>query len=206
MGQSKTYANGQVLVSSALELSAINTVIYSLTLGMLGLPVVDNSALVRIEYAKEGQPFIPSPDVDTCFVRCMTQDGGYDKLRDVIEIVDPDDELKDKSDQRYTREWVIHWCFYGPNSTDNARAVRSALYQEYFTDQLAVANLFPESDFSIPVRVPENIDGQWFERVDFEAVMYEFIIESLLDNTVKSVEVKLNTPIGQVADFTVTAD
>jgi hypothetical protein len=105
----------------------------------------------------------------------------------------------------YTRSWDIHWTLYGPNSTDNARAIKSALFMDYFTDALAGSQLFPVPDFPEPMRVPELIDAQWFDRSDFSIIAYEFVIETIIDQTVASVEVILNTEEGVAADFTVTA-
>jgi hypothetical protein len=40
--------------------------------------------------------------------------------------------------------------------------------------------------------------------VDYEVTMYEFVVETIIDQSVKSVEVKTFEHAGQFADFTVT--
>ena len=279
------YPNGQVLVSSALTVPQINTVLQMLTQGMLGQTPAPDNPDVRIDWQTGGAPFIPGPEVDVCWLRCTPRTEEYDKIRDsqtfptsifsgsigaggagyqIGNVLFP--EQSDASGgaflvtavdgaggvtavgqtplligqgysvanglptyggdgagatvnitaigstatsigerQAYTRSWTVHWTLYGPNSTDQARALRSALYQQYFAWQLQKAQLFPVSDFEEPIRVPEVSDGQWYERVDFECIMYEFVVETISDQTVLSVEVKLNNQTGQVADFTVTA-
>jgi len=200
-----TYPNTQQLVSSALTISQVNAVLQPLTLGMLGLLVEINSSAVRVEWPKEGAPFVNTPDDDVCFLRCVPEDGEYNKVRDKAVIKNDDDAESITERFSYTRVWRITWCLYGPNSTDRARAIKSAIFEvDYFLDQLSLSQLFPVSEYGEPVRAPENIDGQWFERVDYEVTMYEFVVETIIDQSVKSVEVKTFEHAGQFADFTVT--
>jgi hypothetical protein len=103
----------------------------------------------------------------------------------------------------YTRVWDIHFCAYGPNSFDNLRAVRSALYQDYFLEQLQLSQLFPMSEFREVMRVPELFDKQWWERSDFSCEMYEFVEETITRQTVISVEVVVEDAKGTIADFVV---
>lgn len=209
MGASVQYPDGSTLNSSALTLQQINTIMHPLTLGMLGLLVVNNSAKVRIEYPTEGAPFGDVSD-DVCYIRCMIKDDPYDKIRDKyywpqtgkgygqgpygqMPYGEGDPNTTIAEQWNYTRVWAIRWCFYGPNSTDNARVVRSGLYQDYFTNSLSKVQLFPMSDFPAPVRAPEEIDAQWFERVDLEVEMYEFVTEVLSRQTILISEVIVET-------------
>jgi hypothetical protein len=91
--------------------------------------------------------------------------------------------------QNYTRTWTWHWTFYGPNATDHARMTKSALFQDYFTGTLALQQLFPVSDYPSPIRAPELVNGQWYDRSDYEAVAHEWVTETIIDQTVGSVEV-----------------
>lgn len=202
MGQSTTYPDGSVLTSSALTIEQINTIIQPLTMGMLGFSADTSSPLVRIEWPTQGAPYQDVAD-DVCYIRCVPKEDSYDRIRDrtTITAADPNDE----EIWNYTRAWAIRWCFYGPNSTDRARALRSALYQDYFTEKLSLSQLFPVSDFPEPMRAPELIDGQWFERCDFEAEFYEFITETIARQTVLSVETIVEGIDGQIADVTTTA-
>jgi hypothetical protein len=198
---STLYPSGQTLASSALTLSEIQELIQQLTLGMIGQPVVAESSAVRIEFPTQGAPFA-EVSVDVCYIRCMTQDNPYDKIRYKFLEAGPGD--LDTELQNYTRTWKIHWCFYGPNSTDNARALKSGLFQDWACYSLAQSNLFAVTDYPEPIRAPENINGQWWERVDFEATYHEFVTETIEDQTVLSVETIVNDNSGVTADFTTT--
>ena len=187
------YPDGTELTSTALTQSAIDTLVQVLTCGMIGITPPDDS-LVRISWPLEGQPFVDSTD-DVCFLRCVTEDEPYDKLRDRTRVVTTPSPPPAPVTYvwTYTRVWRVQWTFYGPSSTDRARAVRSALFQDYFADQLAASQLFPVPDPAAPVRLPEQMNAQWFERVDFGISMYEFVTETIAVPTVASVPVVIKS-------------
>ena len=203
---STTYQNGQVLSSSALAIAAINAILQPMTMNMLGQQANPSSPMVRLQWPSEGAPFGERTE-DVCYLKCIEGTGdNYDLIRDKATIENPADpyNLTVLEQYDYTRIWQITWCFYGPTSWDYARMVRSALYLDYFTQQLATSQLFPVCDFPKPVRVPELINGQWVERVDFSPTFYEAIRESITDLTVGQVEVIGNIPTGKVFDTTVS--
>jgi len=202
MGASITYPDGSVLTSSALTIAQINAIMQPLTCGMIGVADPTTTSRVRIEWPTVGAPFQEATE-DICYLRCVPKDDPYDKIRDVFNLPLNDTDLNEQ--WNYTRAWSIRWCFYGPNSTDLARAIRSGLYQDYFVGALALSQLFPVSDFPQEVRAPELIDGQWFERVDLEVEMYEFVTENIDRQTILSVETLIEGNGGVLADFTVTA-
>jgi hypothetical protein len=203
MSVTTAYPNTQALQSTALTLPQMNGIIQPLTVAALGLLPEENTDQVRMEYPSEGQPFVGCPSDDVCFVRCMTEEEPYNKIRDknISQNDDPDQTLT--TTWNYTRVWRVTWCFYGPNSTDRARAMKSALFQDYFSDTLSDSNLFVVPDFPEPTRVPETFDGQWWERVDFEASLYEFVTETLIDQSVLGVDVTIQNVAGIIVDITV---
>lgn len=201
MGSSITYPDGYTLTSTALTLDQINTLLQPMTLAMMGQDVDPNSGLVRIEWPSEGAPFATRNE-DVCYLRCVPKDDPYNRIRDRSTISFQNITLTEQ--WNYTRAWAVRWCFYGPNSLDFARVIRSSLYQDHFTQLLSQSQLFPVPDFPEVVRAPELKNGQWFERVDFEAEMYEFVTETINRQTVSSVEVIVETAAGKVADITVT--
>lgn len=200
MGANITYPDGSVLTSSALTIAQANTIMQQLSLGMIGQTVSSTNSAVRIQWPTAGAPFSDVSD-DVCYLKCVPVSDPYDRIRDRFNLTDDASHLEEQ--WNYTRAWRMTWCFYGPNSTDLARALRSALYQDYFTNALQLSQLFPVSDFPEPMRAPELIDGQWFERVDFSADIYEFVTETITRQTVLSVETIVNDNSGVVADFTV---
>jgi len=200
-----TYPNGQVLVSSALTVDQINKLIQALTFGMIGLPDTDLS-LVRVDWQTEGQPF-ENAKYDICYLACTPQDVEYSRVRNQT-LSQSGSTLTET--WTYTKGWRIAWCFYGPNSEDRARMVRSAMFMDYFNDQLNLGQLFPVPDPPEVVRAPEHINGQWFERADFHIIMYENVTETIQDGIATSVENKVYLPTSPdashpAADFTVEA-
>jgi hypothetical protein len=225
LGQSVTYPDSSILTSSALTLQQINMVFQPLICGMLGVPSPQDTSLVRVMYPTQGAPFIDGPGDDVCFFRCMPREDPYTRIRDRFNwgpqgwgdnlfglepyggALNGNPALTEQ--WNYTNAWAVHFTLYGPNSYDRARAIRSAFYQDYFTNLLAQSNLFPVSDFPEPIRVPEeNGNGQWFERVDMEFEVYEFVTETIARQTVVSEEVILETDTSGttlIADIKVAA-
>jgi hypothetical protein len=155
---------------------------------------------VRVSWPREGAPFQNAAD-DICYLRCVPVDDPYDKIRDEIMLAGPGD--LDTERWSYTRAWTIHWTLYGPNSFDRARAIKDALFLDYFCDQLTIDGLFPVSDYPAPVRAPEEINGRWWERVDYQATVYEFCTATIEDQTVQSVEVIGKDNVGDIFDIVV---
>ena len=196
-----TYPNGQSLTSTALSPQQMNILIQTLTCGVLGINPV-NTALVRVDWQSEGQPFINRPHDDICFINCVPFDVDYSRVRDRT-YSNPSPSTVEET-WVYTRGWRIAWVFYGPSSTDRARAIHSATFMDYFSDQLSLAALYTVNDPPEPTRTPENFNAQWFERADFHIVLYEQVTETINDGAVVSVEIKINADdLGQVADLTV---
>ena len=197
------YPDGSVLTSSALTLDAINTILQQLTLGMVGQPVTPDNDFVRIAWQTEGAPF-NEVDEDRIYLKCVFDPvDPYSKSRDRVNLVN--DETTITEQWNYTRVWHIKWVCYGPNSADLARAIWTAMFQDYFTNALEGSQLFPVSDFDEPQRAPELMNGQWMDRCDFKADMYECVTETISRQTAISVETILEDASGVLADFTTSA-
>lgn len=189
-----TYPNGQVLTSTALTPQQMNTIMQPLTCGLIGINPPDFSK-VRVDWQTQGQPF-QNVQNDVVYLQCMVHDVDYSRIRDVT----------DRGDVwKYNRGWRIAWQAYGPNATDNMRAIRSAAFLDYFNDVLSASNLFLINDPPEIVRLPEEINAQWWERADFHIDLYEFVTETITIGAVTSVEVVVENSGGVLADFTVTA-
>jgi hypothetical protein len=185
------YPNGQALVSSALTQQQMNVLMQSLTCGMLGLPLPSTTkpsgyAAVRIDWPVEGQPFVPTPQTDGCFLACVTEDNPYTRVRNrTFTGVGPIVE-----NWTYTRGWRVSWTLYGPNCVDRARQIHSAVvFMDYFADALSLSNLFVVTDPAEPTYLPENFNAQWWPRADFAVNMYENVTETISDGVATSVDV-----------------
>jgi len=192
------YPNGQVLTSTALTIAAINAALQPLTCSVLGMPAPDYSQ-VRIDWATAGQPF-EDVNADVCYLGCLLTDDPYTLIRD--QYLSQTGGVLTQS-WTYTRAWRVSWTLYGPNSFDRARAIHSALFMDAFTDSLSESNLFPLPNMPLPRRVPELLNAQWWERADFYCNMYEAVTETISPGIATSVEIKVDTNEGQVADITV---
>lgn len=210
------YPDGSTLATTALTIfpngGTFGPILQLQTLSMMGLnppgtpqQALTNSDRVRLEWATQGQPFGNS-DEDVCYVRVTPKDEWYDKIREVTATGNPSGDNTFLQEQwNYTNVWTVRWIFYGPNAVDFARQVRSALQQEFFILQFQQFNLFPVCDIPTPMRVPDQTaEGLWLERCDIECDFYEFVTETILRQTVKSVEVIVQNPSGVIADITVT--
>ena len=161
-------------------------------------------AKVRIGWQQQGQPG-PDINVDTATIMCYPKDTEFSRLRDAVYSDGPN--LTSNMTDVFTRTWKICWTFYGSNSLDHARAVRSALITvPYFDVLLAESNLYVNPSIEEPQRVPELFQGEWWERVDLMAEFNEQVTEVFTVGTVATVPVTIYTDDGQSVAFTVTTD
>ena len=204
MSTTTTYPNGQQLVSSALTTRAMEQLMQALTCGGLGINPPDFSQ-VLVDWQTQGQPFSPTPQANKCYLACVTSDEPYHKVRN-RQFAQAEDQVQEV--WTYTRPWKISWVFYGSNALEQARAIWSFTFLDYFNDQLELSSLWAINEPDAPTRVPETFNGQWWERSDFSIELYELVTETILDGAATSVEVKLyqGTGAGPVADFTVNAE
>ena len=206
MPTTTTYPNGQQLISSALTIAQAAALLQSLTCGMIGvtLPSIDarNFARVRVDWPTEGQPVADTPQDDVCFIQCVPNDAEYSRVRDRSLSGSKPGPLT--YTWRYTRGWKFSWCAYGTNAEDNLRAVKSALFMDYFTDTLAASNLYPLPDPPEVTYLPEQLNAEWWARADFHVDLYEQVTETTTVGAVISVPIEIDMKEVTV-DFTVTA-
>ncbi len=154
---------------------------------------------VRVGWQKDGQPgWGPGQDVVT--VMAVVVDDRYNRIRDVSQKLLNDTTNTQTTD--YTRAWEIRFSVYGPNSTDNARLIKSCLRLDWVRAIFSAVNLYLVPDERDPVRFPENFNKQWWDRSDFRAKYYEAVQETITQQTVASAEVILETAIGGYGDGT----
>jgi hypothetical protein len=200
MSTTTNYPNGQSLVSSALTIQQINIIIQTLTCGMLGINPPD-PAQVRVDWQAQGQPDVALPSQDSCYISCVPENVDYRLVRDrILTGTGPVTE-----NWNYTRGWTISWDTYGPNSTDRARQIYSALFMDYFNDEFSLSNLYPVLNPPEPVRIPVMHNAQWYDHTHFHCTFYEAVTETIEDAIVTSVEVKIydGSPDDPAADITI---
>jgi hypothetical protein len=140
------------------------------------------------------------------YIRAVEIDDPYNRVKDISysqQTVDGTTTLTEI--KNYTRVWEVFWTIYGPNSFNNGRLVRTRLFDQDIHDLFANSQLYFVTDPSSPRRVPEEKDGQWWERVDFSARFNEFVTESREQNYVTSTEIVLYDSLGNLlSDKTTT--
>ena len=155
---------------------------------------------VRCEWQNTGQPFQESSE-DVIYVRAIEVDDPYNRERYENYLENYGEENNQITN--YSRIWEVSWCCYGPNSFDNARQLRSALFQQTIHDLFANSQLYMVTDPAAPVRAPEYENGQWWERVDFKCRFNEFVTEVIAQPMVLSAEIIVEDSNGIVAEIPV---
>ena len=204
LGRVVTFPNGQSLLSGALTPAALSALLQTLTCQMLGLNPTSNTdpayAKVRLGWPTQGQPAWAITD-DVCFLRVTEEDDPYNQIRDRKFLA-----LSPTSFQTidtYTRAWRVNWACYGPTGFDNARLLKSALLGwDFAHDSLAGANLYLVPALPATTRAPELFQGQWWERADFSARLYELVTETVNVDSISTAEVLLYNATGLMADLT----
>jgi hypothetical protein len=165
------------------------------------IPGTPNYYGVRCGWQQQGQPF-PNIDEDVVFVRALEIDDQYNRIRDVSYPSSTSGTPPVTTYTKvtnYTRVWETFFSVYGPNSFDNARKIRSRLFDQDIHDQFAVSQLYWITDPPAPRRVPEYENEQWWERVDFSARFNEFVTEIYPTQVIESAEIvvvnELNAPL-----------
>ena len=195
--------------------NTVQTAMQLLTINMLGIPAPTSQndpaySAVRIGWQQRGQPFNFITD-DVAYLRCMTvDDPAVNRQRDSQIVPNPADTNDPPRSvlQLYTymRVWQTFWEFYGPNSFDRARKVHSALFTQAVHDTFAALglSLYWVPDSACPQRVPYFADGEWWDRMDFEARFNELVSETVVLPLAASVEIEVyESTAGKLADFTV---
>ncbi len=190
----------------------VEAAIQNFTLGILGISLDPTKTpdpayrVVRIGWQQQGQPS-QNIEENVVYVRAVEDDDEYNRQRDVEYLPDPAAVAGETvlQDTTYVRVWKVFWCVYGPNSFDNARKLRSGLFLQDFHDLFAGTNLYLVTDPSAPRRVPEEFQGQWWERVDFEARFNEGVTEEVQLGTVETSEIIVETENGIVIDEIISA-
>jgi hypothetical protein len=179
---------------------------------------------VRAGWQTMGQPAVKVDD-NVIFVRCEPKDTAFSRLRNSVSV-DLNPQFTGYGEGQYgdgvyggassgditqswidvhTRTWDAIITIYGPNSLDNARAVLAGLEDVSYIDSfLAGYNLYVNPDIEQPRRVPENFQGEWWERMDILIEFNEKVTESFTVGTVGTVVVTTYDKDGQLTSQTIT--
>jgi hypothetical protein len=160
---------------TVLTLKQIEDIFFAETCKMLGLDptLPENQGKVRFAWPTDGSPGW-SIDEDIVFLRITPIDDKIARPQDILYDTNASDyALKEVA---YTRVHKIDWTLYGPSSYDNADLIRYNILSSKYLNDFRAYNLFLITDVTMPVRLPELFNGQWWERTDFQASYNELVI------------------------------
>lgn len=160
------------MIDIILKLTEIEDFFQGLTLKVLRLDpnLPTNQSKVRISWPAGGAPAWKRTE-DVIFLMINNQDDPINQQQDVS--YSSQDSTNAKRSVGYTRVHRVDFVLYGPNSYDNAEKIKRSLYLPEFKELMQKSNLALVFNSNIPRRVPENFNGQWWERSDYYAVFNE---------------------------------
>lgn len=160
---------------TVLTLKQIEDIFFTETCKMLNLDPIapENQSKVRLAWPTDGSPGW-GIDEDVVFLRITPQDDKIARHFDVLYNTDESDYALRQIG--YTRVHKIDWTLYGPHSYDNADLIRYKVLSKEFLEDFRASNLFLITDVTMPVRIPELFNGQWWERTDFQASYNELVV------------------------------
>lgn len=133
---------------------------------------------------KSGSMPVWKRDEDVCIIYELPQDDAYNRQRD-ISYKNHENGMDIIRIDEHTDVHYLMFVNYGPNAYEFARDLRDGLNRESIKELFKKNNFFPVPDFPAIKRVPELINGQWWNRVDFTAVFYEYVRR---EETIKTIE------------------
>lgn len=167
-----------------LTFTALKTLFQNLAVTMTGLA----ADMVRLSWPTGGAPAWGITD-NICFLKVMEIDNPYNRQRDVsFSEIDPNNANQAMS---YTRVIAVNLIFYGPNSFDNAQAVRDQIFYPANHDTLALNNIYLVPDVESPRYAPELFAGQWWERTDMTLYFNEQVTRNTTVPFIQTAEIIL---------------
>lgn len=164
------------MADQILKLSEIEDVFFEATCKMLNLVGEEQQSKVRLAWQGNGAPAW-NKEEDVVFLRITPEDN---RLARQMDILYNDDDALSKLDVKksvgYTRVHKVSWTLYGPNSYNNADLIRHLIFDTDYTKEIRRNNLFLITSVSMPLRIPELFNKQWWERTDFSATFNEAVI------------------------------
>ena len=165
------------MADQVLTLKQIEDFFVKITCDMLGLDMTKtiNFGKVRKAWPTDGAPSWKISE-DIVFLRITPID---DKMARQLNIIyDPNKSDITMADKKtgYTRVHKVDWTLYGPNSYDNPDIIRISIFDSNLMMEMQKKNLALITDVSMPARIPELYNNQWWERTDFSATFNEAVI------------------------------
>ncbi len=129
---------------------------------------------------------------DVCFIYELPQDGSYNGLSDVT--YELDEQKRDFIEvDEHTDIHTVLFANYGPNAYECARDIRDGFKRERIREYLKRHHFFVVPPIAAIKRVPELINGQWWNRVDVTVIFNEYVRREEAIKSIESVTVTAMT-------------
>ncbi len=129
---------------------------------------------------------------DVCFIYELPQDGSYNGLSDVT--YELDEQKRDFIEvDEHTDIHTVLFANYGPNAYECARDIRDGFKRERIREYLKRHHFFVVPPIAAIKRVPELINGQWWNRVDVTVIFNEYVRREEAIKSIESVTVTATT-------------
>ena len=129
---------------------------------------------------------------DVCFIYELPQDGSYNGLSDVTYELDESKRDFIEVDE-HTDIHTVLFANYGPNAYEYARDIRDGFKRERIREYLKRHHFFVVPPIAAIKRVPELINGQWWNRVDVTVIFNEYVRREEAIKSIESVTVTAMT-------------
>ena len=129
---------------------------------------------------------------DVCFIYELPQDGSYNGLSDVTYELDESKRDLIEVDE-HTDIHTVLFANYGPNAYEYARDIRDGFKRERIREYLKRHHFFVVPPIAAIKRVPELINGQWWNRVDVTVIFNEYVRREEAIKSIESVTVTAMT-------------
>ena len=149
---------------------------------------------VRISWPKPGEEGTTWHREDNViFLRIKPTYDDYTIQKDITHVYDSgNDTLKEVVD--YHRAFSIQWVCYGPESGEEADAIRIGILRTEVKKYLRQNGIGMKPDIREPARMPELDDsGDWWERHDLTAQCYILFSREYMEGMVEHVPVTVSS-------------
>lgn len=125
-------------------------------------------------------------DENVVFLRISPGLDPYGEIQDVEHVYDSQTNTQ-KEVVYYHRSHRIIWLCYGPDSDDDADAIRIGITQGDIHEYLMASNVAIQPHIRDPIRMPEQDEtGEWWERTDLTADFYQLVSREYVENYINT--------------------
>ena len=133
------------------------------------------SSSVLVAYTRLGKPSFDN-GTDMVYIRLMQESDDRMKYKNRTSVYSTETQ-KFTFSQQSSRTLDLGITFYGPNCMKYAQKANEFFYFANTKLLLAQSNLFLVAERTVgPIRIPEQFNGQWWERADLNLLLYNTVL------------------------------